>query len=474
VKAQQSGSNMKGNKMLRHNHLSTRRQFLQVGALGAFGLSLPGLWQAEAMARAAGGKSRAKSCIFLFLWGGPSHIDTFDMKPNAPEKIRGEFKPIQTSVPGTFIVEHLPKMAQLAQHYSIIRTLNHKRFVHHPAGSYALTGVDPGTDTAAQGAPRPDDAPAIGSLASRLAPTHAGVPSSVMLPARILGQQNHLKGQTGGWLGSQWDPMILAQDPNTPNFQVAGMKPIEEMPPERLAGRQDLLAALDRRVGDMDASTRAMTVLQQRAFDLLTSGKGLAAFNMEAEPKNVRDRYGRSAFGQGCLLARRLIEAGSRLVTVTFCDVGQRYGDHIWDTHGGNFIQLKRDLLPPLDQAYSALLQDLMDRGMLEDTVVYLAGEFGRSPRVGQNLGGGVFADGRDHYPHCFSSVLTGGLTRPGIVYGASDQFASTPARDPVSIEDMTATLFAAMGLDPETMVRTPDKRPMQVSHGRPIAGLLR
>jgi hypothetical protein len=454
---------------------STRRRFLQVGALGAFGLSLPALWQAEARAKAAGGgKGRVKSCIFLFLWGGPSHIDTFDMKPEAPAEIRGLFQPIATTVPGTSIVEHLPEMAKLARRYTIVRTLNHKRFVHHPAGSYILTGVDPKTDTAAAGAPRPDDPPALGALAGRLAPSQAGLPPSVMLPARVLGQQNHLKGQTGGWLGSQWDPMVITQDPNNRNFQVDGMKPLDGMPPERMAARRDLLAALDGRVGDLDAATRAMTVLQQRAFELLASGKGQAAFNLQAEPKKVRDRYGRSAFGQGCLLARRLIEAGSRLVTVTFCDVGQRYGDHIWDTHGKNFSQLKEDLLPPLDVAYSALLQDLIDRGMLEDTVVYLGGEFGRTPRVGQNLGGGVYPDGRDHYPYCFSGVLAGGLTRPGMIYGASDKHASAPTRDPVSIEDLTATLFAAMGLDPSALLQTPDKRPMPVSHGHPIQGLLR
>jgi uncharacterized protein (DUF1501 family) len=217
-----------------------------------------------------------------------------------------------------------------------------------------------------------------------------------------------------------------------------------------------------------------MTALQQRAFELLAGGKGAAAFNLEAESVQTRDRYGRSAFGQGCLLARRLIEAGCRLVTVSFCDVGQRFGDHIWDTHGKNFITLKNELLPQLDRAYAALLHDLLDRGMLDDTVVYLGGEFGRSPRIGRNLGGGVYPDGRDHYPYCFSGVLAGGLTRPGLVYGASDQFASAPTRDAVSIEDLTATLFAAMGLDPQAVLYTPDRRPIPVTHGKAIAGLLR
>ena len=216
-----------------NNPRTTRRRLLQVGAQGAFGLSLPRLWQAEALAKAAArGKNRAKSCIFLFLWGGPSHIDTFDMKPRAPDNIRGEFKPIQTTVPGTSIVEHLPEMAKLAHHYSIIRTLHHNRFVHQPAGSYLLTGVDPKVDVAADGAPKATDAPALGSLAARLAPTPTSIPSAVMLPARVKGQHTNLKGQTGGWLGTQWDPMVIAQDPNDSQFQVDGMKPEDGMLPE--------------------------------------------------------------------------------------------------------------------------------------------------------------------------------------------------------------------------------------------------
>ncbi len=372
---------------------TTRRRFLQVGALGGFGLSLAGLEQAEALARTTGRSAdRPRGCIFIFLWGGPSHIDTFDMKPHAPDKIRGEFKPIQTSVPGTHIVEHLPRMARLAQHYSIIRTLHHTRFIHQPAGSYLLTGVDPRVETAAQGAPGADDAPALGSLAARLAPARPGLPACVMLPVRVKGQNTHLKGQTGGWLGSQSDPMVLAQDPNDRHFQVEGLTPAHDMPSDRLARRRELLATLNRR---RDAALGAgfpampqgepqtMTDLQECAFELVSSG-GRSAFNLDAEPSRVRDRYGRSTLGQSCLLARRLIEADCRLVTVTSC---RPDGDHLWDTHGQNFTSLKTTLLPPLDQAYSALLQDLLDRGLLEDTVVYLGGEFGRNPARGPEPG---------------------------------------------------------------------------------------
>lgn len=213
-----------------------------------------------------------------------------------------------------------------------------------------------------------------------------------------------------------------------------------------------------------------MADLQQRAFDLVASSRR-SAFNLDAEPACVRARYGRSTLGQSCLLARRLVEAGCRLVTVTSC---RPDGDHLWDTHGQNFTSLKNTLLPPLDLAYSALLEDLIGRGMLDDTVIYLGGEFGRTPRVGQNLGGGAYPDGRDHYPSYFCGVLAGGRTRPGIVHGVSDARASAPTRDPVPMENLAATLFAAMGLDPEATVQARDGRPMPVTRGREIAALLR
>jgi hypothetical protein len=447
-----------------------RRHFLRVSAGSVFGLTLPQLLHTESRLQAAGKSRRAKSCIFLFLYGGPAQLDTFDMKPEAPAEIRGEFKPIDTAVPGISIVEHLPKMAQLAKHYSIIRTLQHDKRNHQPAGCYLFTGVDPRADNAGLLAPKPDDPPALGSLAVRLAPAQAGVPPFVMLPARLHDQGSSFRGQTAGWLGTPWDPLLIAQDPNAATFKVDGMAAAGDMPPDRMSGRQQLLAALDQRVGDMDASTRAMAVMQRRAFDLLTSGKGQAAFNLENEPKNVRDRYGRNPFGQGCLLARRLIEAGCRLVTVSDCTSS---GHHMWDTHSNNFTTLKNTLLPRLDLAYSALLQDLIDRGLLEDTVVFVGGEFGRSPKVGQSFGTGASPNGRDHYPSCFVGVLAGGRSQPGIAYGLSDSRAGSPSRDPVSVEDLTATLFAAMGLDPEAQVYTRDNRPMPVTHGRPVAGLL-
>jgi hypothetical protein len=447
-----------------------RRRFLQVGGLGLFGLTLPQLLQLESSARAAGKKERPRSCIFLFLFGGPSQIDIWDMKPDAPDDYRGEFKPAATAVPGTFMCEHLPRMAKLARHYSIIRTLHHRVSNHQPAGSYLLTGVDPRTNNLSV-RPQRDDPPALGSLAARLAPTpQSSVPPFVMLPARMQ-DADFLRGQTAGWLGSNADPLLINQDPSAAKFLVGGYERQEDVPLERLGRRRQLATLLDDSRLAQDDRTRSLTEFQQKAFDLAARSQGQSAFDLSAESATTRDRYGRNPFGQGCLLARRLIEAGTRMVTVSYCTSS---GGHEWDTHSGTFSKLKGSLLPRLDLAYAALLEDLLARGLLQDTLVYLGGEFGRTPRVGQTTsGGGASKDGRDHYPHCFCGIMAGGRVRPGMVYGTSDSKAATPAKDPVTMENLAATLFAGMGIDPDSMVYTRDNRPMPVTHGKVIQDLL-
>lgn len=451
----------------------SRRQFLRNTAIGAFGLSLPGLLHLEAQAQ--GRKSRRqKSLIFLYLYGGPSQIDIWDMKPDAPVEFRGEFRPIQTAVPGTMICEHLPRMARMAQHYTIIRTLHHINRNHQPAGCWLLTGVDPRSDNAGLLAPRPDDPPALGSLAVAMSPARgSAVPPFIMMPAKLHDQGSFFKGQAAGWLGSTYDPLLIQQDVNSPSFRVEGFEAGQAIAPERLQQRRHLLATLDNTRLQREPGTQAMNRFQQQAFDLISSNRGQAAFNLAAEPSSVRDRYGRNTFGQGCLLARRLIEAGARVVTVSDCTLN---GHHEWDTHTSNFTRLRNTLLPRLDQAYTALLEDLLQRGLLDDTVVYLGGEFGRTPRVGQGgfSGAGASRDGRDHYPNCFPGILAGGRIRPGMVYGASDSRAAYPSRDPVSLEDLAATLFAAMGIDPESMVTTRDGRQVPLTHGRPVQAILR
>ncbi len=457
--------------MSRHHERLTRRGLLRNTALGALGLSLPRLLELDA--RAAGRRGRPKSLIFLNLYGGPSQIDIWDMKPEAPVEYRGEFRPIQTTVPGIQMCEHLPRMAGLARHYSLLRSLHHTNRNHQPAGCYLLTGVDPRVDNAGLLAPRPDDPPALGSLVVGLSPPrNSAVPPFVMLPARLHDQGSAFRGQAAGWLGSNYDPLLIQQDPNSPSFRVDGFDQQQGISPQRLARRRTLLERLDEGPLSAEPAMQTMSEFQQRAFDLIGSRRGRSAFDLGAEAAAVRDRYGRNAFGQGCLLARRLIEAGARVVTVSDCTAA---GHHEWDTHNGNFTRLKNTLLPRLDRAYTALLEDLLARGLLEETVVYLGGEFGRTPKIGQGgvSGAGASRDGRDHYPSCFCGVLAGGYVRPGMVHGASDARAAFPSRDPMTPEDLAATLFAAMGLDPEGVVRTRENRPVPVSHGRPAHALL-
>jgi hypothetical protein len=411
--------------------------------------------------------------IFLYLYGGPSQIDIWDMKPQAPVEYRGEFQPIATSVSGTFTCEHLPRMARMAHHYSLIRTLHHTNRNHQPAGCWLLTGVNPRSDNAAQLKPKPDDPPALGSLAVRLAPaSRSGVPPFIMMPARLHDQGSFFWGQSGGWLGSNYDPLLIQDDPSSPSFRLDAFEQQQGVALGRLNQRRRLLDSMDEAGLRSEPGTQAMTQFQQQAFDLVTSRRGRSAFDLNAEPFHVRDRYGRNSFGQGCLLARRLIEAGARVVTVSDCTAS---GHHEWDTHNANFTTLRDKLLPRLDLAYTALMEDLMARGLLEDTVVYLGGEFGRTPRVGQRgfSGAGAGRDGRDHYPNCFCGILAGGRIRPGIVHGVSDSRAASPSRDAVTLEDLAATLFAAMGLDLEATVSTRDGRPMPVTHGKPVNALL-
>lgn len=450
----------------------TRRQFFHVSIGGPVGLSLGQFLQAEAQARLSG-KRTPKSLIFLFLYGGPSQIDTWDMKPDAPMDYRGEFKPLSPPIPGLYMCEHLPKMAGWAKRFSVIRTLHHNNRNHQPAGCRLFTGVDPGGDNAGQLAPKPNDPPALGSLAVKAAPPkRAIVPPFVMLPARLHDQGSAFKGQHAGWLGSAYDPLLIEQDPASPNFRVEGFSLPGQLTLQQLERRRQLLENLDP-LAASDPHRAALRQFQKQALDLLLSSQGRSAFDLQAEPDKLRDRYGRNRFGQGCLLARRLIEAGAWVVTVSDCTAN---GHHEWDTHQNNFKRLREVLLPRLDQAFSALMEDLESRGLLEETVVYVGGEFGRTPRVGQAgfSGAGAAKDGRDHYPNCFPGILAGGYVRPGILYGESDRKAAYPAKDPVSIEDLVATIFAAMGIDPHTTVTSLDGRPMPLTHGHPITALLK
>ena len=412
----------------------TRRDCLRFGLGGALGL-LGGAARADA----AEGRSfgRAKACILVYLFGGPSHIDVWDMKPDAPPEVRGEFKPIATNVPGVRITEHLPRLAQLADQYALIRSLAHGDNAHGSAGHTMLTGRRP--CALGEVGPNADDFPHYGAVLTRLRPGPPAVPPFVALPWAITTSTNIVPGQNGGFLGRVGDPFRL----ETPADQSLTFSPPLTRPPaditeERERQRRNLrdLLAQDDLLRRNDTATQ-MDALYRRAFDLIDSRAAERAFRLEREPEKVRERYGMNVFGQSLLLARRLVEAGVRMVTVYWPDrkdpeafINNGNKDSVavpaWDTHGWkvgktpNFPSLRDTLLPALDQSSSALLEDLRSRGLLDETLVVWTGEFGRSPRINGDAG-------RDHYGNVFSAMLAGGGVRGGQIYGASDKQGAVP-----------------------------------------------
>lgn len=464
-----------------------RRDLLRVGSLGAVGLALPDVLRAELIATRGKPAPRAKSCILFFLEGGPAHQDLWDMKPAAPAEIRGTFQPIETTVPGLSVCEHLPLLARQMHHLTLVRSVHH-RIVDHNAGAYyALTGRVPLVGGRLIIGDEPENFPPYGAVLSKLRPLEGvRVPEFVQLPDVMSNNGRDLPGQRAGFLGPAFDPLV-AGDPSAANYSVPGLGLPGDVPASRLARRRSLLDEMDGSAGKPgnDLSRRDIEAHYARAFTLLSSDETRQAFDLSREPRSLRERYGlpdrtdRSVearkfgglphLGQSMLLARRLIESGVRLVTVC---TGRRY-DQSWDTHRNHFPLLKESLLPYADRAFSALLEDLADRGMLDETLVVAMGEFGRTPRLGQiTSGAGADVAGRDHWPHCYSVLLAGGGIRPGFVYGASDSFAAYPKHNPVTPEDISATIYHALGLSPETQLRDPLNRPHALALGEPIAEL--
>lgn len=444
----------------------TRRRLLQVGGLGLFGLGLPDLLRAE---RVSGRNARARSVIFLHQYGGPSHHDTFDMKPTAPEAIRGEFKPIATRVPGLQVCERLPNVAAIMDKVTVLRTLRHTMKNHNSAGYYSLTGHNPPSDDQRLRDTR-DLFPAYGSVVSKLAPARVGVPTFVSYPY-VIRDGSITPGQHASFLGKAHDPLYVNQDPNSPDFRLPELSLPATISPERLESRREVLKLIDSQSELLDFSTKARDIdaAYSAALSMLTSPAVKKAFDLTSEPDAVRKRYGRTTYGQGCLLARRLVEAGVRFVNVYLsASIGGCTGG--WDTHGFNdkpmYPILKNYLLPLTDQTLPALLHDLDDRGLLDTTLVVWVGEFGRSPRI-NNLAG------RDHWPQCYPAVLAGGGVRRGAVCGASDRIGAYPANDPTSPDDLAATMYHLLGIDPHTEVRDPLDRPLPISAGRVIDGVL-
>ncbi|MBX6313611.1 MAG: DUF1501 domain-containing protein [Isosphaeraceae bacterium] len=440
---------------------ATRRQILRVGALGSLGLGLPAVLRAEAR-RDPSRRVRARSVIFLHQFGGASHHDTFDMKPNAPAEIRGEFRPIASSLPGVEVCEHLPRLARLADRYCLVRSVHHTTSQHNSAAYYSLTGHKPLIDIVTANASA-TDFPAYGSIVDALAPSTRRVPTAVSLPTMIADGPFRTPGEFGGFLGKQHDPLFITQDPNAANFRVDELQLPLDVPLDRVADRRALLAGLASyaKLTDAIAPVRGMDAYQQKALSLLTAPETQRALDIHREDPRLRDRYGRTTYGQSVLLARRLVEAGVRFVTVYYSP-----GISGWDTHKDNFNTLRRSRLPITDQTVSALIEDLDARGLLDETMVVWTGEFGRTPKINRDIG-------RDHWPQCYTVLLAGGGLKRGYVHGASDASGAFPKDSPCSPDDLSATMFHCLGIDPATELRDQLDRPIPVSYGSPILPLL-
>lgn len=465
----------------------SRREWLRVGGLGSVGLSLPCLTAGRGLAAEAAieagrpGSSfgRAKSCIVLFLFGAPAHQDLWDLKPAAPAEVRGEFRPIPSSVPDLFVGEHLPELAQRAHRFALIRSVTHPDNTHTVAMHYMLSGMRharPATNP--QNAA--DDFPCFGAVANyaaaRFGHTRAGwarpsgksgpmesrLPAAVSLnaPANQVSANNHIfPGFFAGFLGTGYDPMFVSQNANRDDFQP--LPPVENF--ERLAARRQLLESVERQpaVIERNAQIRGLEGDYARAFDVLTSPAVRGAFALAEESPALRLAYGSTPFGQGCLLARRLVERGVSLVTVNW-----ERDDAFWDTHSKNFELLKTRLCPNFDRGLAALLDDLTQRGLLDETLIVCLGEFGRTPQINA-------AAGRDHWAPCNTVLLAGAGIPGGAVYGSSDRLAAYPASNPVTPQDLAATMYHLLGIDRHLTIRDVQGRPYALSTGEPVGDLL-
>jgi hypothetical protein len=439
----------------------SRRRWLQLGGVGALGLTLPRLLRADTPARPV------RSCVLLLLHGGPSQLDTFDMKPTAPAEVRGEFRPVSTSVPGVQIVEHLPRLARQVHRFSIVRSMAHTAINHNTATYIVTTGQPPLRDLIAF-TPGENDFPHLGAQVAYGLRTPGTVPAAVSLPDPVSDGPYTTPGQNGGFLGAHYAPFSIHGDPSDPDFAVEGLSAGPEVRPERLRDRRALLRTVNEQLGRLaqERHIESLDGYQQRAFALLTSDRTRRAFELRREPARVREHYGRHKYGQSLLLARRLVEAGVRLVTVYWGGKVNNPLPH-WDTHFNNNRRLRDELLPPFDQCFAAFLDDLASRGLLESTLVVCTGEFGRTPRFGQFTGNGVDDTGRDHWSQCYSMLVAGGTAPGGRVLGRSDRFAAYPADDPYTPQDLTATILDALGVDPRTQVRDAFERQVPLSTGQ-------
>ncbi|MBP88583.1 MAG: hypothetical protein CMJ64_18020 [Planctomycetaceae bacterium] len=453
-----------------------RRDLMRIGGLGAFGLSMPALQAAHAETKpkalsSSNGFGQAKRCIVLFLLGGPPQHETWDPKPNAPAEVRGDLQPISSATPGLAVGELMPRVAKLTDRISVLRAVSTADNAHSASGYWVLTGY-PHAPKNKENAPHgpPNDWPCVGAVVRHLRGDQGNLPGAIRLPEEIWNTGRIVwPGQEAGRLGQAADPWLMTCDPNKPDFKVPDLSLPEDIPALRFNRRRSLLDLVNRRLdqAERDRRVERWNGLRTKAFDLLGSPDARTAFAIEEESDKTRERYGRNRFGQSVLLARRLVESSVSLVQVNWT----RWEDDqavapAWDTHAKNSERLKKALMPPMDLAYSALLEDLEERGMLEDTLVVWIGEFGRTPKI--NARGG-----RDHWGHVFSAALAGGGVQGGVVHGVSDSKGAYPASGRVEPQDITATVFHCLGYRPETEIHDTLGRPMVISKGHPIQAVL-
>jgi len=453
-----------------------RREWLRIGGLASLGLSLADFWRMPAKAGPVSASKpasfgRAKSCIVLFLAGGPPQHETWDPKPDAPLEICGTFRPIPTRVPGLHLCETLPHTARVAEHLAVIRSMTTDINAHSTSGAFMLTGYLP--QTKAENVPAgPQDWPSIASVVGTLKPSERSPLASVVLPEVIANDGNIVwPGQNGGFMGPNWHPMLMKCDPTEQPMRIEGLSLAEGVTSVRLNERFDLLQQLDAhfRDGVQSGAVAELDHMHQKAFEVLHSDASRRAFELERESPALRDNYGRHKFGQSVLLARRLVEAGTRLVQVNWPREGQAEvaGSPLWDTHRNNAGRIRDVLCPQFDRTFATLIADLQSRGLLDETLVVVMGEFGRSPKINA-------AGGRDHWGSCFSVALAGAGIGGGQIIGASDRLGAFPSSRPVTPPDLAATIFHLLGLDPASEFIDPTGRPRRLTdNGQPLRELI-
>jgi len=451
-----------------------RRTLLRAGGMSLLGMSMPKyLRAAEATQAAAKIAPRAKSVIFLFQWGGPSQIDILDMKPDAPKEFRSPHKQIRTSCPEIEICEHLPRMAKHMDKCTVIRTLHHTMNNHNSAGYYALSGHRPPSDDQRL-RDLPDLYPGYGSVVSKLAPnSDPSMPTAVSYP-HVISDGSRTPGQHASFLGKKYDPLFIPRDPNEADFRLPELSLPDNLTLDRVTARRGLQQIVDAqsRMLEYSEQARGLDDYYKNALAMLNSTQVREAFDLSKEPAWLRERYGRTTYGQGCLLARRLAEAGVKFTTCYFSRSigGRKINDGGWDTHGFDNTRMYPIVegyqLPITDQTLPTLLEDLDQRGMLDETLVVWMGEFGRTPKINKNAS-------RDHWPKCYSVLLAGGGVKRGFVYGKSDKHASEPEENGVTPEDLTATIYELLGIDPKALIYDSQDRPLMVSSGEPVMDVI-